>query len=155
MSMPIKEFKYNCKKRCIVKGCFRKDVYIPTHEFGTDSISDIERHNDSKTHLGTNRDLKAHIPCAIKGCTYSTSDLSNLQKHELTHAKEAELGAQSCSYEGCTYTTFDLSNLVKHELRHEKEAKLGRPSEKTASVKETKVNSFVDEVIKDNLHLYF
>ena len=147
--MSIKEFKYYCKKGCIVKGCFRNDVYIPTHEFGTDNKTKMQKHDDSKTHLGTNRDLKAHIPCAIKGCTYSTSDLSNLQKHELTHAKEAELGAQSCSY----YTTFDLSNLVKHELRHEKEAKLGRPSEKTASVKETKVNSFVDEVIKDNLNL--
>ena len=68
------------------------------------------------------RDLKAHIPCAIKGCIYSTSDLSHLQRHELAH---------------------------------EKEAKLGRPSEKAASVEVIKVNSFVDEVIKDNFHLYF
>ena len=120
--MPIKEFKYNCQKRCIVKGCFRNDVYIPTHEFGTDHKTKMQKHNDSKTHLGTKRDLKAHIACAIKGCTYSTSDLSHLQRHELAH---------------------------------EKEAKLGRPSEKTASVEETKVSSFVDEVIKDNLHLYF
>ena len=120
--MSIKEFKYNCKKRCIVKGCFRKGVYFPTHEFGTNKRSDMQTHNDSKTHLGTKRDLKAHIPCTIKGCTYSTPDLGNLQRHELAH---------------------------------EKEAKLGRPSEKSTSVKETKVNSFVDEVSIDNLHLYF
>ena len=82
----------------------------------------MQKHDQSKLHLGTKRDLKAHIPCAFKGCTYSTSDLSHLQRHELAH---------------------------------EKEAKLGRPSEKTASVEETKVSSFVDEVIKDNLHLYF
>ena len=120
--MSIEEFKYNCKKRCIVKGCFRKGVYFPTHEFGTDNKTNMQKHDQSKLHLGTKRDLKAHIPCAIKGCTYSTPNLSNLQRHELAH---------------------------------EKEAKLGRQSEKTASVKETKVNSFVEEVIKDNMHLYF
>ena len=67
------------------------------------------------------------------------------KKHELTHEEEAR--RLRCKHEGCTYSTTDLSNLKKHELTHEKEAhekeaKLGR-------------RSLVDEVIKENLHLYF
>ncbi len=145
--MSTNKSKYDCLKKCIVKGCFRKGAFIPTHVFATDHKTRMSDHDKSERHLVKKCDLEALIPCCFQGCTYSTSILSDLTIHELSHEKEIKLGCdlkapKLCSYEGCTYSTSDSSNLKKHELTHEKEAKLGR-------------HSFVEEVIKDNLYLYF
>ena len=65
--------------------------------------------------------------CLYNGRVFETDRLSNWKEHEKT--KKHSIGRSS---EDKTTT----------ELTHEKEAKLGR-------------HSFVDEVIKDNFHLYF
>ena len=145
--MPIKEGerkRYQCLKGCIVPACVRNGNTIPAHVFSTDNKTVMETHEKCEKHLEKRSVL---LFCSYKGCTYSTSDSSDLKKHELTHEKEAR--KLRCKHEGCTYSTSDSSNLKKHELTHEKEAKLGRHSFELGR------HSFVDEVIKDNLHLYF
>ena len=94
--------QYCCKKGCLIRG----------RVFETNRLSDLKRHERSEKHLEIKHDIETSIPCKHEGCTYSTPDLSNLKKHELTHEKEAR--RLQCKHKGCTYSTTDLSILKKN-----------------------------------------
>ena len=64
------------------------------------------------------------LKCSAPGCSYKTTDSSNLTRHEQEHQQQKFKCAEArkkCNAPGCTYASDDSSHLKRHEKTHQQQ----------------------------------